>query len=1041
MRQTIKTTLAFVLVIFAGYAAITTTVNSQQTDYSRLKDEAERYFAEGSYARAHEVYSRIEKTGLSPVDSRWVAFRLADTNWRAQAATNTADPTKFEQAQKELEQLIRTAEKKAERDLVWAMAHESLGDFFWTRRNQMNWAAAWPHYQQALDWWAGQRNIDQARDRYLSIVFRAAQPPSVYNHYYYTSYGHIPLDVLENALRISHTDNDKVHLHYLIAMTMRLTGGDWESRQRVAEEFEAALKLGKKAEWYDDALFYYAEWMASHGTIRQIDDQQWSQEPDFVKALELYRRLITEFRKGETRYYVQAANQIKNITEPHLGLTVSNIFLPDSEIQFGLQARNLKRIDFSLYKIDLTRDVSFIGNPDEDEGEGEPGNASWLKNIRLEGRAAVKAWSHNLEEGRDHRMVNKELRVERKLMPGAYLLEARSGSRSARDLLLVTDVSLVLKSGPTQALIYFCDALSGKPNPNANVVVWESYQAAGKSYWRRLSQITDRNGLAVFTLKGTAYHSNLFASASIDGRQAFSFGHSYSQGPASDQLRIYAFTDRAAYRPAETVQWKFIARRLAKGAYSTPANETVEYQISDPRGTKVSEGKAGLNSFGSAWGSLELGSDLPLGEYIIRFWSEGRGNFIGQAKLFRLEEYKLPEFKVSVKTPEENGKRRAFRLGEKVDVDVQADYYFGGPVANASVEVVVYQTPFSHYWHKGRDYPWYYSDIERQHYSYYGGQGQVVKRETLKTDATGKVTITFDTPRQNYNQDFEYRIEARVTDSSRREIIASDSVRVTRQRYYVYAQPQRNIYRPQDKVTVDIKALDANNQPISTTGTVKITRDYWYEVWLDPNGREVKGEELRLLREKGSFPPQMPRGRSQRGWRLKFRGYQHDDIATESVKTAADGAAEVSFTPERDGYYRIAWQSSQQLEKRDRFLPPIKADAQVFVATNATTELGYRTNGVEIVVDKDTFRAGQMAPVMLTVPTNDRYVLFSVEGDDLYSYRLIHITGTAKLIEIPIEEKYVPNIFLSAAMVSAAELSLDTEQVVVPPANNFFRSR
>ena len=46
--------------------------------------------------------------------------------------------------------------------------------------------------------------------------------------------------------------------------------------------------------------------------------------------------------------------------------------------------------------------------------------------------------------------------------------------------------------------------------------------------------------------------------------------------------------------------------------------------------------------------------------------------------------------------------------------------------------------------------------------------------------------LTFDTPRENYNQDFEYRIEARVTDSSRREIIASDNVRVTRQRYYVY---------------------------------------------------------------------------------------------------------------------------------------------------------------------------------------------------------------------------------------------------------------
>ena len=449
----------------------------------------------------------------------------------------------------------------------------------------------------------------------------------------------------------------------------------------------------------------------------------------------------------------------------------------------------------------------------------------------------------------------------------------------------------------------------------------------------------------------------------------------------------------------------------------------------------MSEGKATLNTFGSAWASLELGEQLPLGEYKVQFWDEGRNHGIGSATLFRLEEYKLPEFKVAVKTPEEDGRKKSFRLGEKVEVNIQADYYFGGPVSNASVEVVVYQNPFYHYWYPHRDYSWYYDDIE-QRGRYYGGQGQVIKRETIKTDATGKATLTFDTPRENYNQDFEYRVEARVTDSSRREIVASDNVRVTRQRYYVYPRPEQNIYRPKDKVTVDIKALDANEQPVTTEGTVKVTRDYWWEVWLDPSGREVKGEELRLLRAKPAFPPQLTKG--QKPWRLKFQGYQHDDILTQTVKTDGDGAAQFTFTPERDGYYRIAWESSQAVDsKRDRFLPPIKAETYVFVATNATTELGYRHDGVEIIVDKDTFRAGQTAPVMLSVPTGDRYVLFSVEGEDLYSYKLVHVTGTAKLIELPIEEKHVPNIYLNAAMVSDAQLFMDTKQVIVPPVEHF----
>jgi uncharacterized protein YfaS (alpha-2-macroglobulin family) len=350
---------------------------------------------------------------------------------------------------------------------------------------------------------------------------------------------------------------------------------------------------------------------------------------------------------------------------------------------------------------------------------------------------------------------------------------------------------------------------------------------------------------------------------------------------------------------------------------------------------------------------------------------------------------------------------------------------------------VVYQNPFYHYWFPYREYSWYYDDFDNRRRNYYGGQGTVIKRETIKTDATGKAKLSFDTPRENYGQDFEFRIEARVVDSSRREIVSSDRVRVTRQRYYVYPRSEQNLYRPKDKVTVDIKALDANEQPVETEGTVKVTRDYWWEIWIDPRGREVKGEELRQLQERSDvFPPVTQKGLGR--WRLKFRGYQRDDILTQTVKTDKDGAAKLNFTPDREGYYRVAWQSSQGADAlRDRLLPPVKAETYVFVCSNTTTNLGYHTGGVEIVVDKDTFRAGQTAPIMISVPEPDRYVLFSVEAEDLFSYRLVHVTGNAKLIELPIEEKHVPNIFLNALMISDGNAFTDTEQIVIPPVEQF----
>jgi uncharacterized protein YfaS (alpha-2-macroglobulin family) len=74
---------------------------------------------------------------------------------------------------------------------------------------------------------------------------------------------------------------------------------------------------------------------------------------------------------------------------------------------------------------------------------------------------------------------------------------------------------------------------------------------------------------------------------------------------------------------------------------------------------------------------------------------------------------------------------------------------------------------------------------------------------------------------------------------------------------------------------------------------------------------------------------------------------------------------------------------------------------------------------------------------MLHAPAPDRYVLFSVESEDLHSYQLVHLSGTVKLIEVPIEERHTPNIFLNAAMVSDRQIFTDTKQIIVPPARNF----
>jgi uncharacterized protein YfaS (alpha-2-macroglobulin family) len=164
---------------------------------------------------------------------------------------------------------------------------------------------------------------------------------------------------------------------------------------------------------------------------------------------------------------------------------------------------------------------------------------------------------------------------------------------------------------------------------------------------------------------------------------------------------------------------------------------------------------------------------------------------------------------------------------------------------------------------------------------------------------------------------------------------------------------------------------------------------------------------------------------------LKFRGYQHDDVSTQNIRTDASGEAKFDFVPAREGYYRVVWTSP------DKGGPMVQAETAVWVSTDRTTELGYRTGGVEIIVDKDTFRSGQSTPVMITTSLPDRYVLFSVETDRLASYQLLRLNGTAKLLNLPIEDKHIPNAFLNAVMVSERQLFIDNKEIVVPPVDHF----
>ncbi|MCM8813549.1 MAG: MG2 domain-containing protein [Candidatus Omnitrophica bacterium] len=1008
-----------IVIVSAGVDALA----APEKNLSALAEEAERYYQEGSYRRSYDLYQQIFAAHPDSEMLQWTRFRLADTLWRQNAAAASPDATILEDARRQLEELAAEYTEPAARNTLWADVVESLADSFWLFRGAQDWGAAWPRYQEVLTWWGNSSDIEKARRRYLDIVWRISEPPYREEYYPYAYFvGQVPEEIIENAVKIAVSPQDKARAHYLTAIRFMQDSNPLQAK-RVRAAFVAAVNAGQGTPWHDDALFYYAQWCTRSGILKRDDAGTLSSAPDFKTAVAVCKQMLRDFQKGKTRYFEQAQSLLKTLTDPELTVSVSEIFAPGAAASFYCQWRNVSRIDFALYPVNMPEAADFSRT-------SAPAD-QWLQSIKISG-SPLRRWGKDGTPQQEYAPGEEVITVPGKLAAGAYVLVATAAGKEARELILVSEAAVVLRSSGRKALVFLTHAFTGNPVVNAPVVIWERVHERNNS-WRRQRGVTDNDGLCLFSLPESRNSRDIFVAAGSAGMQAFCTGYGSAEPAAGERWRVYAITDRPVYRPEDTVQWKIIARQKNGQDYTVPAATIVEYEISDAQGAAVASGTATLNQFGGAWGTLPLTKAMVLGDYRLAVWTAGKNIRIAQAPLFRLEEYKLPEFSVAVNIPrDESGAQRRFSLGQTVSAEISAQYYFGGPVAAAAVEVLVYQKPFWPQWDKSREYPWLFRDTAGMRQSY--GPGQIVKREALTTDAQGRAQVSFPTP-ASMHQEWEYRIEARVTDSSRREIIGENTVRVTRQSYYARVEPAHQLYRPRENVTIAVATRDANQQAVAAAGTVTVTRQWWEESWIDSQGAALTPEQVRGAcaayggcEADGRLDSEICR---PQGCRLVAQGYRQEAIASRALATAADGTAELTFIPEKEGYYRIAWLSAAE------DMVPVTAQATIWVTTKKTRQLGYYPAGLELIVDQDTWQAGTTAPVLVVTPYPAQAVLVSFAADELLDYQLVRLEETSGMLEIDVPAAYAPNVFLEAAAVRGGELFSAQQEIIVPPRERF----
>src|SRR5216684_634716 len=429
----------------------------------------------------------------------------------------------------------------------------------------------------------------------------------------------------------------------------------------------------------------------------------------------------------------------------------------------------------------------------------------------------VKDWREKLpplENEYDSRMV-----AIGKQEPGVYLVEAVNGDLRAYSIAIVTNLTMIEKTTKDgQVVVYVVDRKSGAPHEGVNVEVTKAKATLATG-------TTDKTGVFKAEIKAPpatetapedvdpeSQNKNAYLIMAherdnfvISDVESFYFGGEGGEDDvlSGEDLTSYIYTDRPIYRPAQKVYFKGILRQWGRNGYQLLDSKTVNVSIEDPNNGKVFDKELPLSSRGTFSGEVDIADEAPLGSYNITA-------AVGEAKssgYFEVEEYKKPEFKVTVKGPKEFA-----AVGEKVKFTVSANYFFGAPVTKADVHYYVYRQRYYHWWWNG-DSTDEFDDAagpdneggDEDNYGYYGSE--LVTEGDGELNSRGELSVNFEVPKPEDKDewDYTYRLEAKVTDASRREMQGQASFIGTRGKTVADAYPERYLYYQGDAAKIRVK--------------------------------------------------------------------------------------------------------------------------------------------------------------------------------------------------------------------------------------------
>lgn len=663
---------------------------------------------------------------------------------------------------------------------------------------------------------------------------------------------------------------------------------------------------------------------------------------------------------------------------------VQRVFTPAEKVRIGVRGTLIDRLHLKLYRLDLDRVVrnsnSLAGLVDRNPVE--LGDQAVL----------IREWDREIgrQAADDDDWFYRAIEVT-ELPPGAYMLQIDGTSDLRRPGLPhtaadsywfeVTRFGMVAKRSANETLVYAVDFLTKRPLPGVQVRAFDDRGL-------RWTAKTDHEGLIRRAYKGA---DSLLLMGKLGDSPAHAQSYFYS---GYQQYRTLLYTERPIYRPEQEVFFKGIVRRDQFGKNVTPANLPVTVQVLDPQEHMIVELHTRTNSAGSFNGKLALPLDLPLGDYRLVALVAGERH----ESTFKVQEYRKPEFKLVLQTPKER-----YVAGETAQAMVSATYYFGAPVAGAKLNYTVYSRPH---------YPW--ATAEDAFYAGFGGTddyqwgySNVVMQGEATTDAAGHVTLEIPTELVpdafGDTADQRYVVELEGVDASRQVVKGKGSFLVTQGAFTLDGRPDRYVYRPGESADVALQAQDYDGKPVATDLEVALQRVEIVE-------REV---DQQTVYETKLHP-----------------------AGTWKARTDAEGRTVLRVAiPKESGEYRL------RLRAEDASGREISASVGLWVADESWAGSTQTTGMVQVTFDKKRYAPGDVAKVLVQLPSADVSPLITIEGQRLYGAQVLGPGRRTRIVQVPVTRDYEPNVYVVASVVDGKSFHLAERSLNVSPAARFLDVR